>query len=396
MNSQSNGTQAPPPSLDMRLDALWTDSVTWVTQHTVQIVIALVIAAVVVSVLLGAKWIGSRLARKRNTHSHLPRIIGGAFAKTRFWFIAAVALQVVATYAHAPEDLTKTIYFLFVIAVTLQAAVFAREIILGLVEHRAAGDDGHIGWSSALGIIRLLVTVVLFAIAMILILSNLGVNVTGLIAGLGVGGIAIGLAAQGIFADLFAALAILFDRPFRKGDAIRVDAMQGTVEEIGLKSTRIRALTGEQVILANKQLLEKEIHNLARLDRRRIVRTLGLTYQTRVDILEQLPDILHGIVEACDKVTLVRCGLVNFGASTLDIELQYDVHSEDYEVVFSTQHQVNIAILRRFAELGIQFAYPTQTAFTAAPDGTYIIPFADPSKADPSMADPSKANVIQR
>jgi small-conductance mechanosensitive channel len=223
---------------------------------------------------------------------------------------------------------------------------------------------------------------VLFAVAAILILSNLGVNVTGLIAGLGVGGIAIGLAAQGIFADLFAALAILFDRPFRKGDSIRVDAMSGTVEDIGLKSTRIRALTGEQIIVANKQLLEKEIHNLARLDRRRIVRTLGLTYQTRVELLEQLPTILRGIVEACADVTLVRCGLVNFGDSTLDVELQYDVHSEDYDTVFSTQHQVNIAILKRFAELGIEFAYPTQTAFTAAPDGTYIMPYADPSKTD--------------
>jgi small-conductance mechanosensitive channel len=382
MNTQANGARPQPHVLDMRLDTLWTDSVIWVTQHTVQIVIGLIIGAIVVSILLGAKWIGRRLSKNYANHNHWPRIIGGALSKIRLWFVAAVALHVISNYAHAPDDLAKTVHFLFVIAATLQGAVFIREIILGLVEYRAASADGHVALSSALGIIRLLVTVVLFAVAMILILSNLGVNVTGLIAGLGVGGIAIGLAAQGIFADLFAALAILFDRPFRKGDAIRVDAMQGTVEDIGLKSTRIRALTGEQVILANKQLLEKEIHNLARLDRRRIVRTLGLTYQTRVEMLEQLPIILRGIVETCDNVTLVRCGLVNFGDSTLDVELQYDVHSEDYEVVFAAQHQVNIAILRRFAELGIEFAYPTQTAFTAAPDGTYILPYADPLKPD--------------
>ncbi len=370
------------PDLPMRLDSLWTDTTDWITVHSAQIVIAAVLATVIAAILLGAKWLGRHLSRKHSDHNHWRRIIGGALAKIRLWFVVAVALQVVANYSHAPDDLAKTVYFLFVIAVTLQAAVFAREIILGIVEYRAQSSDAHIGLASALGIIRLLVTVVLFAVAAILILSNLGVNVTGLIAGLGVGGIAIGLAAQGIFADLFAALAILFDRPFRKGDSIRVDAMSGTVEDIGLKSTRIRALTGEQVILANKQLLEKEIHNLARLDRRRIVRTLGLTYQTRVELLDQLPTILRGIVEACDNVTLVRCGLVNFGNSTLDVELQYDVHSEIYDVVFATQHQVNIAILKRFAELGIDFGYPTQTSFTAAPDGRLIMPYADASKSD--------------
>jgi small-conductance mechanosensitive channel len=382
MTTRPTVKQPPTGGLDTRIDTLWNDSFTWITQHTVQIVIGLVIGGIVVAILLGAKWLGRRLARNYVENNHWRRIIGGALAKIRLWFVAAVAMQVVANYAHAPEDLAKTVYFLFVIATTLQAAVFAREIILGIVEHRATGEQGHVALASAMGIIRLLVTIVLFSVAAILILSNLGVNVTGLIAGLGVGGIAIGLAAQGIFADLFAALAILFDRPFRKGDSIRVDTLAGTVEDIGLKSTRIRALTGEQIIVANKQLLEKEIHNLARLDRRRIVRTLGLTYQTRVELLEQLPTILRGIVEACGDVTLVRCGLVNFGDSTLDVELQYDVHSEVYDVVFATQHQVNIAILKRFAELGIDFAYPTQTAFTAAPDGTLIFPFAEGSKPD--------------
>jgi small-conductance mechanosensitive channel len=379
LSSNVTGTH---PEIDQRVATLFADSVDWVMMHTGRIAVASVIAGIVVTLLLAAKWFGRRLAKRHVEHNHWRRIIGGALAKIRLWFVGAVALQIVATYSHAPDDLTKTVYFLFVIAVTLQAAVFIREIILGIIEYRAKSDDAHMALASAMGIIRLLVTIVLFAVAAILILSNLGVNVTGLIAGLGVGGIAIGLAAQGIFADLFAALAILFDRPFRKGDSIRVDAMSGTVEDIGLKSTRIRALTGEQIIVANKQLLEKEIHNLARLDRRRIVRTLGLTYQTRVELLEQLPTILRGIVEACADVTLVRCGLVNFGDSTLDVELQYDVHSEDYDTVFSTQHQVNIAILKRFAELGIEFAYPTQTAFTAAPDGTYIMPYADPSKTD--------------
>ncbi len=358
------------PDFETRIATLWRDSADWIVAHSSQIFVACLLAAVVVSALFAAKWLGRRLKRKHADGAHWPQIIGGALSKIRLWFMAGVALQVVATYSHAPPDLAKTIYFLFVIAVTLQAAVFLREIILGVVEYRAQSADGHVALASAMGIIRLLVTVALFAIAIILILSNLGVNVTGLIAGLGVGGIAIGLAAQGIFADLFAALAILFDRPFRKGDSIRYDTTAGEVEDIGLKSTRIRAITGEQIIVANKQLLEKEIHNLARLNRRRIVMNFGLVQCTPVDVLDSIPTMLGEVVKSCPPASLVRCGVLGFSPSALDVELQYDVHSEDYDTVFNTRHRISIAILRRFENESIRLANPTQIAFTASPDGT--------------------------
>lgn len=359
--------------IESRPEELLRSGYDWATAHTAQIVFAGLIAGIVVALLLTAKWGGRWLKARDAGNNHWPRIIGSALAKLRMWFIVAVAVQLVCVFAHAPDDVAKVAYFIFVIAATLQAAVFARAIVLGLIEHRAAAD-GHTGLQSAIGIIRLLVTIVLFTIAAVLILGNLGVNVTGLIAGLGVGGIAIGLAAQGIFADLFAALAILFDRPFRKGDSIRINTLSGTVEDIGLKSTRIRALTGEQVIVANKQLLEKEIHNLARLEKRRTVVTLGVTYETPVDLLERMPQIMAEIIEGCENTKLVRCGLMTFGASSLDFELQYDVHSEDYEVVFAARHEVHIAIIKRFSADGIAFAYPVQVGYTAAPDGTLVNP----------------------
>ncbi len=374
MNSTANANvgQLRLP-VETRLDHLIAQSWQWIGAHTGEIIVGSIVAGVVVAILLGAKWAGRWLKKRYAETNHWRRIIGAALAKIRLWFIVAVAAQLVAVFAHAPVDVAKTVYFLFVIAATLQAAVFAREILLGLIEHRAAAAD-HSGLQSAIGIIRLLVTIVLFAIAAVLILGNLGVNVTGLIAGLGVGGIAIGLAAQGIFADLFAALAILFDRPFRKGDSIKVDTLSGTVEDIGLKSTRIRALTGEQVIVANKQLLEKEIHNLARLSKRRTVVTLGVTYETPVDRLERLPQVMAEIIESCADTKLVRCGLMKFGDSSLDFELQYDVHSDDYEIVFAARHAVHIAIIKRFAAEGIAFAYPVQVGYTARPDGTLIDP----------------------
>lgn len=364
------------PDLNARIAASWNDSADWLGAHTGQILLASALAAAAVLALLAAKWFGRRLARRHADLNHWPHIIGAALAKIRLWFVAAVALDVVATWSHAPDDLARIVHFLFVIAASLQAAVFAREIILGVVEHRALndGDDGLVSLSSAMGIIRLLVTIALFAIAAVLILSNLGVNVTGLVAGLGVGGIAIGLAAQGIFADLFAALAILFDRPFRKGDAIRFDTTAGDVEDIGLKSTRIRAITGEQIIIANKQLLEKEVHNFARLNRRRIVMNFGLVQSTPVDTLDRVPAMLGEVVASCPPANLVRCALLGFSPSALDFELQYDVHSEDYDTVFRTRHMISIAILRRFEAENIRLANPTQIGFTGAPDGRLLTP----------------------
>src|SRR3546814_3685175 len=178
---------------------------------------------------MGVKALGIRLCRSDADHTHWRTTIGRAFARTRLWFMVAVAAELVAGYAQAPGAVASTIRFGFVVASALQAAIWAREIILGIVEHRAGGDadNGTIG--SAIGIIRLLVTLALFAIAIILILDNLGVNVPGLVAGLGIGGIAIGLAAQGIFSDLFAALSIIFDRPFRRSDAIPFDQPTGPV-----------------------------------------------------------------------------------------------------------------------------------------------------------------------
>ena len=158
---------------------------------------------------------------------------------------------------------------------------------------RASGRRGRgsSGLGSAIGIIRLLITIAIFVIAIVVVLDNLGVNVTGLVAGLGIGGIAIGLAAQGIFADLFAAIAILFDKPFRRGDSIRWDTTSGKVEEIGLKSTRVRSITGEEVVISNKKLLDKELHNMARLNRRRFTQPFGIVYQTSPEVCARIPDM---------------------------------------------------------------------------------------------------------
>lgn len=363
----------PDDSLNLELATVWRDTTLWLSINSTRILLVVMLSALLVAILYGVKIIGKRLSRHTNQWTG---IIGRALGSMRLWFMVVLAAQLVAVYAHAPQDVRNTISFVFIFAATFQGALFLRELILGAVDLRAGEADPSGSLSSALGLIRLLVNVTLFVIALIVVLANLGVNVTGLVAGLGVGGIAIGLAAQGIFSDLFAALSILFDKPFRRGDVVRWEGTTGTVEGIGLKSTRIRAISGEEVVISNTNLLGKELRNFARIERRRIVQPLSLVYHTSPEVCTALPDMLRTVVDSCDGCHFVRCGLDTFAPSSLDFQLVYDVDAVDQDVMLSHKHAANIAILECFAEHGIAFAYPTQTTFTAAPDGTLVMPYA--------------------
>jgi small-conductance mechanosensitive channel len=347
----------------------------WVSGNIIGIVVAAAIGTAVALAMIAIRSLGCRLIEKLGTDPHWPIIFARVLAKTKIYFIVMASAELVAAHAETPPAVMSLIHALFVIAFAIQAAIWARELVLGYIEHRVGADEGNSTLGSAVGIIRLLATVALFAIAIILILDNLGVNVTGLVAGLGIGGIAIGLAAQGIFSDLFAALSILFDKPFRRGDQIRFGDVSGSVEQIGLKTTRVRAVSGEQVIVANGKLLEQQIHNFAYLKHRRVVLALGLICQTPPDVCRRLPGMLKEIVERHDKARMVRCGMTGFGASTLDFELQFDVRSLDFEEVFRTRNEICIDILDAFNAANIRLAYPSQTSFAAAPDGRLIMPY---------------------
>lgn len=369
--------------IEVQAGQLWSDVTHWFATHTIQILIGLGAGLVIFILLYGLKWVGVRICGSDPTQTHWRTIIGRVLARTRLWFMAAAAARLVVGYADAPLLFHDTVNAIFVVIATLQVALWAREIVLGVIEHRAGGLEQSSSLGSALDIIRLLVTVAIFAIATIVILDNLGVNVTGLVAGLGIGGIAIGLAAKGIFDDLFSALSIIFDKPFRRGDSIRWDTTSGTVEQIGLKSTRVRSTTGEEVIISNTNLLNKELHNMQRLNRRRIVQAFGVVYQTAPDVCARIPAMVKEVVESVGKCQLVRCGMTGYGASSLDFGLEFDVKSEVWQTVFEARHQVLVALLTRFNAEGIEFAYPTQTSFTAAPDGTFILPYPveDPGPA---------------
>jgi small-conductance mechanosensitive channel len=354
------------------------DFTQWVSGNIVGIAIAAAIGTALALGLIALRSLGCKLLEKMDITTSWGAIFARVLSRTKIYFIVLASAEIVAEHAATPPSVMGFIHVLFVIAAAIQAAIWARELILGFIEHRIGPEDnGHSTLSSAIGIIRLLVTVALFAIAIILILSNLGVNVTGLVAGLGIGGIAIGLAAQGIFSDLFAALSILFDRPFRRGDSIQFGPISGNVENIGLKTTRVRSLSGELVVVSNAKLLDQQIHNYAVLEHRRFKMVLGLVCQTPPEVCRDVPRMLKEIVEAQDHATLVRCGMIGFGASTLDFELKFDDHTQVYDEAFHARSEICIGILDAFNKADVQLAYPTQTSFTAAPDGSLIMPYPD-------------------
>ncbi|MGS1016838.1 mechanosensitive ion channel family protein [Allosphingosinicella humi] len=356
---------------------LVNETSSWIMGNSLGVLIAGAVGIAIALILLGLRSLGGRLLAREGADLQWRTIFARALARTNLFFIVLCSAELVAEHAATPRALLGIVHFLFVIAAAFQAAIWARELILGFIQHRVGAADENSNLGSAIGIIRLLVSIALFAIAIILILDNLGVNVTGLVAGLGIGGIAIGLAAQGIFSDLFAALSIIFDKPFRKGDAVKFDTVNGTVEQIGLKTTRIRSLSGEEIVVSNAKLLEKQVHNFASLTHRRIVLTFGIVYQVPPALLARIPDMVRAIVDGHARAKTIRCGMIGFGASSLDFELQFDIRSADYEYVFATRSAVCMEILKAFTEAGIDFAYPTQTSFTAAPDGKLVMPYPD-------------------
>lgn len=199
--------------------------------------------------------------------------------------------------------------------------------------------------------------------ASLFVLSNMGVNISSVLAGLGIGGVAVALASQAILGDLFNFFVILLDKPFAVGDFIVADPICGTVEKLGLKSIRIRSLSGEQLIVSNTKLLGMEVKNYKRMQRRRVLTKTTVTYQTPLEKLKAIPGMIKEAVTALEKVTFDRCNLSGLGNFSIDFETVYYLEDPDYNQHMATQERLLQAIIERFAKEGIEFAYPTQTLY---------------------------------
>ncbi len=221
-----------------------------------------------------------------------------------------------------------------------------------------------------LGGIMLILNVIIWIVGIIFLFDNLGYNVGAVIAGLGIGGIAIALAAQNILGDLFNYFVIFFDRPFEIGDFIVLDDKKGTVEHIGIKTTRLKSLTGEQLILSNSDLTKSRVHNFKRMEQRRIEFNIGITYQTPLEQIKEVPTIIKNIIASIEGITLDRTHFMAYGDFSLIFQTVYVVENPDYNVYMDIHQTINLKLFEEFEKRKIEFAYPTQSIFLTPTEKT--------------------------
>lgn len=282
--------------------------------------------------------------------------------------VFAVALTAGTYVLVLPGTADRVIRLLVVAAVAWQALRFGHALVdfgLGVFERSRLAADGtpDPSVSTSMGVLRVLVLMALYTLVILVAADNLGIEVTSLIAGLGIGGIAVALAVQNILGDLFSSLSIVLDKPFVVGDFIIAGDKMGTVERIGIKTTRVRALSGEQLVFANSDLLSSRIQNFKRMQERRVVFSLGVVYQTPPEVLDRLPGVIREAVEAQQNVRFDRAHFKAFGPSSLDFEAVYYLLTSEFNPYMDVQQAINLRLMRDFAELGVEFAYPTQTLF---------------------------------
>lgn len=322
---------------------------------------AAAVAAAVWTALYAVKVIvGRRLnALAARTATEVDDVAAALIERTRFYFIVALAIRAGSVALALSGDATSAIRRLTAIAVLLQIARWGNTVIAFWIKRWSRTRGGT--ESATLNAISVMARGALWIIIAILALVNvLDYDVTALITGLGIGGVAIALAVQNILGDLFAALSIVLDKPFDVGDTIAVDAFVGRVERIGLKTTRVRAVGGEEVIFSNGDLLKSRVRNLTIINRRQVLFRLGITYDTPPAVVARVPAIIRDIVEKQPKTQFDRAHFVRFAESALEIEVNYFV-SDSYVAMLDVQQAVNLEILRRFDDEGINFAFATQT-----------------------------------
>ncbi len=328
--------------------------------------IALSVFLAVLAVLLVIKRIllVKLMTLAKRTKSSWDDALLEVLSHTRLSLLLPLALLLAAHSLSLPARSLSVLRGLFVVAFLLQIGLWGNQLISTWLRIRRKAREGQdtTVQSVLVGldfVFRILVWVVVF----LLILDNLGVNITTLAASLGIGGIAVALAAQNVLGDLFASLSIIFDKPFLVGDFIVVDDKRGTVERIGMKSTQLRALGGEQIVFSNTDLLKSRLHNYKRMNERRVVFEIGVTYQTPRDKLQRLPSMLREAIAKQPSTRIDRAHLSKYGDSAVIFETVFFVLSPDYNQYMDTQQAIYLELHERFEQEGIQFAYPTRTLF---------------------------------
>lgn len=344
------------------LDEVFANNRVWVW------LLSLGILTATFSLLKLAKWLSHRQLRalRERTKSDFVRLVVNLVRGTNSLFLLIVALFAASQALALPLEARSVISAVTLIAFLFQAAGWggrgitfwsSRAIKQKLEEEKDAAT------ATTLNAVAFLGKIALWTVALLLALDNLGIDITALITGLGIAGIAVALALQNILGDLFASISIVVDKPFLVGDFIIVGDMRGTVQRIGLKTTRIRSLTGEQVVVANSELLRQRIHNYKQMQERRATFSFGVVYQTPAEKLDVIPGMVKRIIEAQPDTRFDRAHFKEYGDFALVFEVVYWMLRPDYNLYMDTQQAINLALFRQFEQEGIGFAFPTQTVY---------------------------------
>ncbi len=340
------------------------------------IALGLVFTVLLVATLIKRVAAGRLRRSEQRVHSPRRAALLMVIEATKPWLIFFAGVYFGSQYLDLPKVSDAWIAKLFTIAAFLQMGLWAgaaMEFWIGRSRSRAL--ESNIADATSLAALSFVGKMLLWTIMLLLVLDNLGVNITAMVTGLGVGGIAVALAVQNILSDLFASLSIIVDKPFVIGDFVVIDEYKGTIEHVGLKTTRLRSLDGEQIVFSNSDMLKSRLRNYKRMQQRRVLFTFGVLYRTPPEQLEKIPAIVKAIVEKQKRIRFERAHFVKLGESSLDYEVVFWMLDPDDTLHLDAQQAINLELLRTFAREKIGFAYPTRTvivegALTKAPEAT--------------------------
>lgn len=274
-----------------------------------------------------------------------------------------LSLYIPISHLELNQEFGKWLHFSWMLTIVFFVIRTITDFFSYIFYQHAKKDIAPIQQARGLNII---IKIVLWILGVVFLADNLGYNITAIVAGLGIGGIAIALAGQAILADLFSYFVIFFDKPFETGDYIVIGDKSGTVEHIGVKTTRLRTLTGEQLIVSNTDLTNSRVQNYKRMEKRRVLLAIGVTYETSIDKLTRIPGIVKAIITDQENVLFDRAHFTGFGDFSLNFEIVFFMLTDDYMQYMNSQQQFCFCLLRRFEEEKIDFAYPTQKLFIAS------------------------------
>lgn len=320
------------------------------------------------ALLLVRRVVVRRLARLKGTA--LPLDIAEQVVRaTRGWFLFLIALFIGSRFVDLSDTVGLWTVRATMIATLLQSGLWLSAGVVKSIHAKRQRDmDESPDGVAAMDVLSYIARVAIWSIVILACLDNLGVNITTMVAGLGVGGIAVALAAQNILGDLFASLSIVLDKPFVVGDFLIIGDFLGSVEKVGIKTTRLRSLSGEQLVFSNNDLLGSRIRNYGRMFERRVVFSIGVTYQTPAEKLRAIPDMLRQAVETQQHVRFDRAHFQKYGDFALVFEIVYYVLSADYAQYMDIQQAINLKVYEDFEKHSIEFAYPTQTIYVNKPN----------------------------